>query len=96
MHLVAYRVDPKLPCRPVCRSRSAMPPGARPDVASSTRELRRANKAGLHRDVGEVRGGDGLLAAIYRRREAAEHSDDYYHETAPSLRKALALATLTK
>ena len=28
---------PKLPCHPVCQSRSAMPPGARPDAASSTR-----------------------------------------------------------
>ena len=26
----------KFPCHPVCRSRSAMPPGARPDAASST------------------------------------------------------------
>ena len=30
-------------------------------------ELRRAHQAGLHRDVSEVRGGDGLLAAICRR-----------------------------
>ena len=28
---------PKLPCHPVCRSRSAMLPGARRDAASSTR-----------------------------------------------------------
>jgi len=28
---------PKLPCHPVYQSRSAMPPGARPDAASSTR-----------------------------------------------------------
>ena len=28
---------PKLPCHPVCQSRSAMPPGARRDAASSTR-----------------------------------------------------------
>jgi len=30
-------------------------------------ELRRAHQAGLHRDVSEVRGGDGLLVAICRR-----------------------------
>src|SRR5882724_4939721 len=29
---------PKLPCHPVCQSRSAMLPGARPDAASSTRQ----------------------------------------------------------
>ena len=29
-------------------------------------ELRRAHQAGLHRDVSEVRGGDGLLVAICR------------------------------
>jgi hypothetical protein len=30
-------------------------------------ELRGAHQAGLHRDVSEVRGGDGLLVAICRR-----------------------------
>jgi hypothetical protein len=50
-------------------------------------ELRRAHKAGLHRDVSEVRGGDGLLAAIRRRGETAEHGDDLDHDrTTPSLR----------
>src|SRR5712691_7175345 len=51
------------------------------------RELRRAHQAGLHRDVSEVRGGDGLLAAICRRGETAEHGDDLDHDrTTPSLR----------
>src|SRR5882762_6725419 len=50
-------------------------------------ELRRAHQAGLHRDVGEFRSGDGLLAAIYRRGETAEHGDDLDHDrTTPSLR----------
>ncbi len=51
------------------------------------RDLRRAHQAGLHRDVSEVRGGDGLLAAICRRGETAEHGDDLDHDrTTPSLR----------
>src|ERR1700716_2643989 len=50
-------------------------------------ELRRAHPAGLHRDVSEVRCGDGLLAAIRRRGETAEHGDDLDHDrTTPSLR----------
>src|SRR5229473_1393492 len=54
-------------------------------------ELRRAHQAGLHRDVGEVRGGDGLLVAICRRGEIAEHGDDLDHDwRAPSLRCAFA------
>ena len=54
-------------------------------------ELRCAHQAGLHRDVGEVRGGDDLLAAICRRRETAENGDDLDHDRrAPSLRWALA------
>jgi hypothetical protein len=44
------------------------------------RELRRAHQARLHRDLSEVRGGDGLLAAICRRRETAEHGDDLDHD----------------
>ena len=43
-------------------------------------ELRRTHQAGLHRNVSEVRGGDGLLAAICRRGETAEHSDDLDHD----------------
>jgi hypothetical protein len=39
------------------------------------------------RDVSKVRGGDGLLVAICRRRE---HGDDIDHERTPSLRLALA------
>ncbi len=58
-------------------------------------ELRRAHQAGLHRDVSEVRGGDGLLVAICRRGETAEHGDDLYHDRrTPSLRWALAPLTL--
>jgi hypothetical protein len=58
-------------------------------------ELRRAHQAGLHRDVGEVRGGDDLLVAVYRRRETAEHGDDLDHDRRPpSLRWALALPTV--
>jgi hypothetical protein len=49
-------------------------------------ELRRAHQAGLHRNISEVRGGDGLLVAICRSRETAEHSDDLDHERPPSLR----------
>jgi hypothetical protein len=43
-------------------------------------ELRRAHQAGLHRDVSEVRGGVGLLVAICRRGETAEHRDDLDHD----------------
>ncbi len=58
-------------------------------------ELRRAHQAGLHRDVGEVRGGDDLLVAICRRRETAEHGDDRDHDRrSPSLRRALAPPTV--
>src|SRR5262249_2575823 len=57
-------------------------------------ELRRAHQAGLHRDVGEVRGGNNLLVANRGRREVAEHSNDLDHDrTTPSLRLALALVT---
>jgi hypothetical protein len=50
-------------------------------------ELRRAHQAGLHRDVREVRGGDGQLTAICRRGETAEHGDDLDHDrTTPSSR----------
>jgi len=50
-------------------------------------ELRRAYQAGLHGHVSKVRGGDGLLAAIWRRGETAEHSDDLDHDRRlPSLR----------
>jgi hypothetical protein len=54
-------------------------------------ELRRAHQAGLHRDVGEVRGRDGLFVASCRRRKTAEHGDDLDHERAPSLRSAFVL-----
>lgn len=58
-------------------------------------ELRRAHQAGLHRDVGEVRGGGDLLMAICRRRETAEHGDDRDRERKPpSLRTALAPPTV--
>ena len=58
-------------------------------------ELRRAHQAGLHRDVSEVRGGDGLLVAICRRGETAEHGDDLDHDrTTPSLRWVLAPLTV--
>src|SRR5229473_6717288 len=58
-------------------------------------ELRRAHQAGLHRDVREVRGGDGLLAAICRRGETAEHGDDLDHDRrTPSLRWVLAPLTV--
>src|SRR6266702_2164901 len=43
-------------------------------------ELRRAHQAGLHRDVGEARGGDDLLVAIGRRGQTTEHGDDLDHE----------------
>src|SRR5204863_8778278 len=49
-------------------------------------ELRCAHWAGLHRDVSEVRGGDGLLVAICRRRQTAEHGDDRDHDRIPSPR----------
>ena len=50
-------------------------------------ELRRAHQAGLHRDLSEVRGGDGLLVAIRRRGETTEHGDDLDHDrTTPSTR----------
>jgi hypothetical protein len=57
-------------------------------------ELRRAHQAGLHRDVGEVRSGDGLLVAICRGGETAEHGDDSDHESAPSVRWTLAPLTV--
>src|SRR5215469_13867703 len=59
-------------------------------------KLRRAHQAGLHRDVGEIRGGDGLLVATCRRRQTAEHGDDRDHEKAPSLPWALALAIVRR
>jgi hypothetical protein len=57
-------------------------------------ELRRAHQAGLHRNVSEIRGGDGLLVAICRRGETAEHGDDLDHDRrTPSLGWALAPLT---
>ena len=55
-------------------------------------ELRRAHQAGLQRDVGEVRGGDGLFVAICRRGETAQHGDDLDHDRRPP---SLRLAPLT-
>jgi len=53
-------------------------------------KLRRAHQSGLHRDISEVRGGDGLLVAICRRGETAKHGDDLYHDRrTPRLRWAL-------
>jgi hypothetical protein len=58
-------------------------------------ELRRAHQAGLYRNLSEVRGGDGLLVAICRRGETAEHSDDLDHDRrTPSRRWALAPLTV--
>src|SRR5262245_22435674 len=51
-------------------------------------ELWRAYQAGLHRDLSELRGGDGLLVASCRRRKTAEHGDDADHERTPSLPSA--------
>jgi hypothetical protein len=48
-------------------------------------KLRCSHHAGLHRDVGEVRRRDGLLVAIRRHGEAAEHGDYLDHEKAPLL-----------
>ena len=48
-------------------------------------KLRRAHQACLHRDVSEIRGGDGPLVAICGRRQTAEHGNDLDHEKAPSL-----------
>jgi hypothetical protein len=57
-------------------------------------ELRRAHQARLYREVSEVRRGDGLLAAVCRRGETAEHGDDLDHDRRPaSLRWALAPLT---
>ena len=49
-------------------------------------KLWRAYQAGLHRHVSEVRRGNGLLMAICRRGETAEHGDDLNHDSPPSLR----------
>ena len=49
-------------------------------------KLRRADQAGLHRDVGEIRSSDDLLVATCRRRETAEHGDDLDQDRPPSLR----------
>jgi hypothetical protein len=49
------RETPKLPCHPVCRSRSAVPPGARPDDAASS--TRRA----AARWMAPVRSGRGAM-----------------------------------
>src|SRR3954453_13910744 len=58
-------------------------------------ELRRAHQAGLHRDLGEVRGGDNLLVAICRRGKTAEHGDDLDHDNrASSPRRALVPPTV--
>src|SRR3954454_953829 len=52
-------------------------------------ELRRAHQARLHRDVGEVGCGDGLLMAVRWRGEVAEHGNDLDHaRLPPSLRRA--------
>src|SRR5215469_14648637 len=53
-------------------------------------KLRRSHHAGLHGDVSEVRRSDGLLVAIHRRGEAAEHGDNLDHERTPLLRYAFA------
>jgi len=54
-------------------------------------ELRYPDQAGLHRNVGKVRGRDNLLVAICRGRKTAEHSDNLDHDgPIPSLREELA------
>jgi hypothetical protein len=58
-------------------------------------ELRSAHQPGLHRDVSEVRGGDGLLVAICRGGQTAKHCDDLDHDRrTPSPRWALAPLTV--
>jgi hypothetical protein len=53
-------------------------------------ELRRSHQAGLHRDLGEVGGGDSLLMTISWRGETAEYGDDLDQDSSPpSLRRAL-------
>src|ERR1043165_967343 len=44
-------------------------------------KLRRAHQAGLHRDLGEVRGGHELFVTIGRRGEAAENGNDLDHDS---------------
>src|SRR5258705_1114517 len=86
---------PKLPCHPVCRSRSAMPPGARRDAASSTPRAaaRPSGRIALRPQRSPM--WDGLLVAICRRGETAEHGDDLDHDRrTPSLRRALAPLTV--
>src|ERR1700742_615992 len=79
------RADDAAPCREALGRMLLHPVG----------ELRRAHQAGLHRDAGEIRGGDGLLVAICRRGEAAEHGDDLDHERiTPLLRWAWAPLTV--
>ena len=39
-------------------------------------ELRRAHQAGLHRDLGEIRGRDDLIMTVPGRHETAEHGND--------------------
>ena len=80
----------KLPCHHVFPLRSALPQGARSDAIHPLGELRRAHQTGLHGDVSEVRSGDGLLVATYRRRTTTEHCDTLDHETTPLSPKLLA------
>lgn len=67
--------DHAAPCREALRRMLLHPFG----------KLRRAHQAGLHRDISEVGGSDGLLVAIRRRRQTAEHGNDLDHKKAPSL-----------
>ena len=46
-------------------------------------KLRCSHHAGLYRNVSEVRRSDGLLVAIRRRGEAAEHGDNLNQEKVP-------------
>ena len=46
-------------------------------------KLRSAHQAGLHRDVGEVGRGNGLLVAGGRISQGAENGDDLNHQIAP-------------
>jgi hypothetical protein len=76
-------LPPKLPCHPVFQSRSACCQALAGMLFHPLGELRRPYQAGLHRDVSDVRGGDGLLGAICGRRETTEHGDDLDHNEPP-------------
>ena len=80
------RFPPKLRCHPVADHAAPCHQTLGRMILHPIGELRRTHQAGLHRDIGEIRGRDGLLVAISRIGETPDDGDYLDDKSTPSLR----------